>query len=79
MSEAGKSRVVGLLGIGFDNDDGHIRISHSEHSKIFMGSKESHHVLQQMCIDIEEAVRLSGRELSDYTSDEFLKLIQELY
>ena len=79
MNEAGQSRVVGLLGVGFDNDDGHIRITRSDKSQIYMGSNESHHALQKICLDIEKAVCSSGRKLSDYTPEEFMSLVGELY
>ncbi len=78
MNRAEQYRVVGLLGVGFDNEDGHIRITQSDHSKIVMGSMESHQKLQKVCSEIEEAVRLSGRELNEYTPDEFMKLVETL-
>jgi hypothetical protein len=79
MSSSGQSRVVGLIGVGFDTDDGHIRITRSDNSQVYMGSTESHHALQKICLDIEKAVRSSGRQLSDYTPEEFMDFIGELY
>jgi len=78
MERAEQRRVVGLLGVGFDHEDGHIRVTKSDHSQVVMGSSESHKILQNMCLEIEEAVRLSGRELNDYTPEELMKLVEGL-
>lgn len=79
MNRTGQSRVVGLLGVGFDHSDRHIRITQSDTYQILMGSRESHRELQKICRNIEEAVHASGRELSDYTPEEFVELLEEIY
>ena len=79
MKRTGQSRVVGLLGVGFDHKDGHVRITQADDYKVLMGSEESHKELQKICGRIDEAVTTSGRELSDYTPEEFMELVAELY
>ena len=79
MNRTGQSRVVGLLGVGFDHTDGHVRITQSDHSQVLMGSNESHQALQKICLDIEEVIRSSGRDISDYSPEEFMELLGELY
>jgi hypothetical protein len=79
MKKTGHRRVVGLLGVGFDHQDGHIRITQSDEYKVLMGSGESHHALQRMCFRIEKAVAESGRMLIDYTAEEFMELMATLY
>jgi len=76
MRKTGQSRVVGLLGVGFDHDDEQIRITQSENYQIFMGSNSSHQALQNICIKIEKTIKSSNRILSDYTPEEFVKLMQ---
>jgi hypothetical protein len=44
-----------------------------------MGSGETHEALQKMCCRIEETIKESGRQLNDYTPEEFMELVQELY
>lgn len=79
MREAGQSRVVGLLGVGFDSEDGQIRITQADPYHVLMGSGETHEALRKICLQIEEAVQASGRALSDYSPEEFMALVQELY
>ncbi|MBL7016570.1 MAG: hypothetical protein ISR84_03325 [Kiritimatiellales bacterium] len=79
MKRTGQSRVVGLLGVGFDHQDGLVRITQADDYKVLMGSKESHTELQKICNRIDEAVVSSGRVLSDYTPEEFMELVAQLY
>lgn len=79
MRKAEQSRVVGLLGVGFDTEDGQIRITEADDYGVLMGSGETHTALQGICRRIDEAVKASGRSLSDYTPDEFMELVQGLY
>ncbi len=79
MSETGQSRIVGLLGVGFDGEAGHIRITQADEYHVLMGSGETHEALQKICRRIDEAVSASGRRLSDYSPEEFMELVQELY
>ncbi|MGE4488938.1 MAG: hypothetical protein AB7E95_05260, partial [Kiritimatiellales bacterium] len=67
MKQSGQSRVVGLLGVGFDTEDGHIRITQADDYNVYMGSGETHTALQNMCRKIEETVKATGRSLSDYS------------
>lgn len=79
MSGAGQSRVIGLLGVGFDHEDGHIRITQAEQYHVLMGSGETHRELQKICQRIDETVKTSGRPLNDYTPEEFMEMVQGLY
>lgn len=79
MQDAEQKRVIGLLGVGFDTQDGHIRITQADQYRVFMGSGETHTELQKICLKIEEAVKKSGRPLCDYSPDEFMDLVKELY
>ena len=79
MRETGQSRVVGLLGVGFDSKDGQIRITQADPYHVLMGSGETHEALQKICRQIEASIKSSGRVLSDYTPEEFMELVQELY
>ena len=79
MREAGQSRIVGLLGVGFDTEEGQIRITQADQYQVLMGSGETHTALQKICLKIDETLKASGRALSDYSPEEFMELIQELY
>lgn len=70
---------MGLLGVGFDTSDGQIRITTAEQYQVMMGSGETHEALQKICNRINETVKASGRPLEDYTPEEFMELVKELY
>lgn len=79
MKERGQTRVVGLLGVGFDTSDEQIRITQADQYQVLMGSGETHQELQKICRQIEETIKISGKALSDYTPEEFMELVEELY
>ncbi len=78
MSASAQSRVIGLLGVGFDHQDGYVRITQSEDYQIFMGSSETHQALQELCKKIENKLVASDRILSDCTPEEFMELLWEI-
>ena len=69
---------MGLLGVGFDSEDEQIRITQADNYQIIMGSGESHQALQKICRTVNERINQSGRVLSDYTPEEFMKLMREI-
>lgn len=79
MRNTQQSRVIGLLGVGFDAEDGQIRITQADQYQIFMGSGETHQELQKICRQIEGQLKTAGRKLRDYTPEEFLDLVQKMY
>lgn len=78
MSKTAQTRVAGLIGVGFDEKDGHIRITQANDYQILMGSGETHAALQKLCSRIEISLKESGRSLSDCTPEEFMKLMEEI-
>lgn len=79
MRKTEQRRIVGLLGVGFDNEDGQIRITQADDYHVLMGSGGTHKELQNICRRIDEAIKSSDRTLSDYSPEEFMNLVKELY
>lgn len=79
MRETEQSRIVGLLGVGFDTEDGHIRMTDADDYKVLMGSNETHEALQKICNQISESIQASGRPLCDYSPEEFMEMVKTLY
>ena len=71
-------RVAGLLGVGFDHQDRHIRITEAEQYRVIMGSGETHAALQNLCSRIDGKVKESGRRMDEFSLEEFLDLIRDL-
>ena len=70
-------RVVGFLGLGLDNKDGHQRISRSEHFLLMGGSQETHERMQNMAIKFSEALRREGKQLQETPVEEVLEILHE--
>jgi hypothetical protein len=72
-----KRRVVGFLGLGLDNKDGHKRLSQSEHFLLVGGSAETHERMQDTAIRFSEALRRHGNELQEMLLEEVLSILRE--
>lgn len=75
MRTGKKRKIVRLLGVGFDADDGHIRITQSDRHDVLMGSAESHEYLQQLIRRIEEKIESRGLSLEELDPDELSRLV----
>ncbi len=50
MPQANQNKIIRLLGVGFDSEDGHVRITKGENYDVLMGSDESHEYIQKLDI-----------------------------
>jgi hypothetical protein len=69
--------VVGLLGVGFDNQDGHKRITKAEEFFLVGGSQETHEKMQDVAIHLTESLKTKGKRLQDAEVQEVLDLLQK--
>ena len=76
MQPEKKKRVVRLIGVAFDAEDGHVRITRGEHFDLFMGSEGCHEFMRGQMLRLEEKIRNRGCSLSDLTPDEVMDLFQ---
>ena len=75
--QAKKSEVVGLLGVGLDNPDGHKRITRSEEFFLVGGSQETHENMQDIAMRFSESLRLKGKRLPDSSVEEVIELLHK--
>ncbi len=66
-----------LLGIGLDNDDGHIRATRGENFRIVGGSADTHEAMQEKCIKFNEKLKGKGKHLEQLQGQEFLDIAAE--
>jgi hypothetical protein len=71
-------RVVGFLGLGLDNKDGHQRLTRSEHFFLVGGSTETHERMQDTAIKFTEALQRRGKELQEASVEEVLEIFREI-
>jgi len=72
------ARRAWLLGLGLDNKDGHTRITAGENFKLVGGSQETHTVMQEKAVKMNEHLRRRGKTLDDITRDEFHEIADKL-
>ncbi|MBM3996034.1 MAG: hypothetical protein FJ303_18070 [Planctomycetes bacterium] len=76
-TKAEKAPVVGLLGVGLDNEDGHKRITKGEEFLLVGGSDETHERMQDVAIQVTESLQHKGKRLQDACVEEVLELMQK--
>ena len=70
-------RVVGFLGVGFDNKDGHKRLTQSEHFLLIGGSEETHERMQDTAIKFGENLRRKGKILKETPVEEVIEIFYD--
>ena len=78
MPEPKRKKIVRLLGVGFDAEDGHIRITKGESYDVLMGSDDSHEYIQKLIQKIEDELKSRGMSLDDLTPEEFSEFVQSV-
>jgi hypothetical protein len=72
-----RKQIVGLLGVGLDNQDEHKRLTQSEHFLLVGGSAETHERMQDTAIRFEEDLKRRGKRLQDASVEETIELLRK--
>jgi hypothetical protein len=67
---------AGLLGIGFDNEDGHKRITTGEQFAIVGGSEETHGRMTETVVKTFEELKQRGKKLQQVEPAELADILQ---
>jgi|tagenome__1003787_1003787.scaffolds.fasta_scaffold16352710_1 hypothetical protein len=70
-------RVAGLLGLAFDADDGHKRITRGKNFLLAGGSDQTHGVMRETILKVNEELDARGLDLADVSPDELRDLLNE--
>ncbi len=73
-----RRQVAGLLGLAFDARDGHKRITRGKNFMLAGGSEETHGLMRETIIKVNERLDEGGRDLTDVTVDELRELLDEV-
>jgi hypothetical protein len=68
--------VVGFVGVGVDNSDGHQRITRTENFLLVGGSQETHEKMQDVSIRFNESLEKRGKRLQDASVPEVVDLMR---
>lgn len=67
-----------MLGLGLDNNDGQARISRGKNFVLLGGSEETHAVMQETALKVNEKLDSKGKRLAELSSNEFRDIIGEV-
>jgi hypothetical protein len=68
-----------LLGLAFDAEDGQKRITRGRNFLLAGGSKETHGLMQETAIKINEHLDRAGKELVDISARELRDIVAEIH
>ncbi|HZZ72869.1 MAG TPA: hypothetical protein VFE24_11510 [Pirellulales bacterium] len=67
-----------LLGLAFDAEDGHTRLTRGKNFVLAGGSQETHAVMQETVIKVTEKLDRKGKRLEDVSPRELHDLFREV-
>ena len=67
-----------LLGLGLDNDDGHTRLTRGKNFILYGGSQQTHAVMQETAIKINEHLDRREKRLEDVSVRELRDICHDV-
>ena len=77
QARKGQRKSAALLGLAFDNEDGHTRLTKGENFVLAGGSHDTHAVMQETVVKINERLDKRGKRLDDVSISELRDICQE--
>ncbi|HEY1663685.1 MAG TPA: hypothetical protein VGI03_14805 [Verrucomicrobiae bacterium] len=77
MNKKNKGRKAAMLGVGLDSD-GHKRITTGENFALIGGSAETHEVMVEKTLKINEKLKSRGKQLETVSREEFDDIANEV-
>jgi hypothetical protein len=66
-----------LLGLGFDNSDGHVRVTKGDNYHLLGGSEETHEKMTETAIKFNEKLDARGKRIEEISKDEFTDILRD--
>jgi hypothetical protein len=70
-------RVAGLLGLAFDAEDGHKRITRGKNFLLAGGSDETHGMMRETIIKVTEKLDSRGLNLADVSPEQLRDMLDD--
>lgn len=67
-----------LLGLGLDCKDGHVRVTKGKNFALIGGSKETHEVMQEKAIKLNERLDKKQKTLDELSEKEFCDIAKDI-
>jgi hypothetical protein len=78
VKPAGPHRQSALLGVAFDSDDGQTRVTRGKNFVLWGGSQETHAVMQETAVKINEELDKRGKRLEDASVQEIRSICRDI-
>ncbi len=72
-----RRKSAALLGLAFDNEDGHVRLTRGKNYLLCGGSDETHAVMQETAVKINEQLDMRGKRLEDVSIGELREICRD--
>lgn len=72
-----QSKDAALLGIGLDSQDEETRLTKGENYLLVGGSKQTHEIMQETAVRVNEQLERRGKRLADLEPNEFRDIMAE--
>ncbi len=73
-----EQKSAALLGLAFDHQDGQTRITRGSNFLLCGGSQQTHAVMQETAVKINEQLDQRGKRLEDISIDELRDIVHEV-
>ena len=73
-----KNKKAAMLGLGFDAEDGHTRITKGDNFLLYGGSQETHGIMQETAVKINERLDKRGMKLENASHKELRNIAAEV-
>jgi hypothetical protein len=71
-------KTAALLGVGLDNDDGHTRLTRGTNFVLVGGSHDTHAVMQETAVKVNERLDKAGKRLEDVSVKELRQIVHDV-
>jgi len=71
--------IRSLIGVGFDGDDGHTRISRGPNFYLHGGSETTHEKMQHVALSLNDKVDRRGKKLEEINKRELDEIVDEIH
>ena len=78
MKRSERPSQATLLGLAFDADDGHKRLTRGDNFVLFGGSQETHAVMQETAVKINEQLDRCGKRLEEVSLPELRDICRDV-
>jgi len=74
-----KKRQAALLGLAFDAEDGHKRITRGPNFLLAGGSPETHGLMQETAVKLNEHLDRKGKQLAQVSANELRDILGDIH